>query len=306
MLLHISIICVQFQSSRRAHIIHLYFFMSLFLFFCKAQCLRLWYLLKELLVSGLFLGSTSGSLGLDGAQLGLDGRRVRVDLVCGLQVLDGGVFVLEADAGETTTVQSLGTVSVLGAGNGECRSGAADGVGPSFGLDAHKSAVVVEDEADGVERSLGGGGFVVEVRVFVEVADTLFVLFESEVEVARLEGLVAKVLAGGCDFEDLLGGQGLLVGREVVGEVFERVAGGIRLLDVGLESFFAGELAAVGDQGFFLGLVAGGRAEVLDLADDGLAVEDFTEDNVLAVEVGGGNGGEEELRAVGVWDVSWR
>lgn len=97
-----------------------------------------------------------------------------------------------------------------------------------------------------------------------------------------------------------------MIGGEVIGEVFEGVAGGIRLLDVGFEGFFAGELATVGDEGFLFGLVARSGAEVLDLADDGFAVEDFTEDDVLAVEVGGGNGGEKELGAVGVWDVSGR
>lgn len=164
------------------------------------------YLLKKLLISGLLLGSTSGSLGLDGAQLGLDGRGVWVDLVSCLEVLDGGIFVLEADAGETTAVQGLGAISVLGTWNGEGRGGAADGVGPSLSLDAHEGAVVVEDKADGIKRSLGGRRFVIEVRVFVEVADTFFVLFEGEVEVTGLERLVAKVLAGGCDLEDLLGG----------------------------------------------------------------------------------------------------
>jgi hypothetical protein len=42
------------------------------------------------------------------------------------------------------------------------------------------------------------------------------------------------------------------------------------------------------------------RAGVFDLADEGLAIEDLAEDDVLAVEMRSGDGGDEELRAVGV------
>lgn len=48
-----------------------------------------------------------------------------------------------------------------------------------------------------------------------------------------------------------------------------------------------------------MGLVAGGGLEVLDLAHDALAVDDLSEDDVLLVEVGGRDGGDEELGAVG-------
>lgn len=48
-----------------------------------------------------------------------------------------------------------------------------------------------------------------------------------------------------------------------------------------------------------MGLVAGDGAEVLNLSYDGLSGKNFAEYNVLVVEVGGGDGGYEELGAVG-------
>lgn len=59
------------------------------------------------------------------------------------------------------------------------------------------------------------------------------------------------------------------------------------------------EGAGGGDLDVGLGL-AGRRAEALNLLDEVLALGDLTEDNVLAVEPRGDNGGDEELRAVGV------
>lgn len=47
------------------------------------------------------------------------------------------------------------------------------------------------------------------------------------------------------------------------------------------------------------GLFAPG-ASIFDFADDVDAVDDFAEDDVLVVEKGGGDGGDEELAAVGV------
>lgn len=174
----------------------------------------------------------------------------------------------------------------------------ADGIVPGFELDAEQGGVVVEREAQGVEALLRGGGFVVQVGVFVEVAEALFVLFHAEGQFARFEGLVAKVLAVGGDGED---GLGVEVAVAVFGVVLVGVAHGVGLFDVGLLGVFAGELAAVGDEGFLGGFVAGFGFEVFDLPDDGFAVEDFAEYDVLSVEVGGGHGCDEELGAVGVW-----
>ena len=60
------------------------------------------------------------------------------------------------------------------------------------------------------------------------------------------------------------------------------------------------ELAALGDLDFLGRLIARALGHVLDLVDDLEALEDFAEDNVLAVEPGGDGSGNEELRAVGV------
>jgi hypothetical protein len=48
-------------------------------------------------------------------------------------------------------------------------------------------------------------------------------------------------------------------------------------------------------------LVAALCLEVLDLTDDALAVDDFTEHDVLLVQVRCVDGRDEELRAVGAW-----
>ena len=51
--------------------------------------------------------------------------------------------------------------------------------------------------------------------------------------------------------------------------------------------FRAAELSAVGYDYFFGGLIAGFSGEILDFADDRFAIQDFAEDYVLAIEVGG-------------------
>jgi hypothetical protein len=48
-------------------------------------------------------------------------------------------------------------------------------------------------------------------------------------------------------------------------------------------------------------LVAALTFEVLDVADDALAVDDSAEHNVLLVQMGSGDGRDEELRAIGPW-----
>ena len=61
------------------------------------------------------------------------------------------------------------------------------------------------------------------------------------------------------------------------------------------------ELAALSDLDCLGRLVARALGHVLDLVDDVEALEDLAEDNVLAIEPGGDGGGNEELRAVGVF-----
>lgn len=65
-------------------------------------------------------------------------------------------------------------------------------------------------------------------------------------------------------------------------------------------TFFNRKLSTVGDLDHLHGLVAGALGHVLDLVDDLVALEDFTEHNVAAIEPAGNDGGDKELGAVGV------
>jgi hypothetical protein len=60
------------------------------------------------------------------------------------------------------------------------------------------------------------------------------------------------------------------------------------------------KLAALGNLDSLDGSVRRSSLGVLDLLDNLVALEDFTEDDVLAIEPRGDNGGDEELGAVGV------
>ena len=84
----------------------------------------------------------------------------------------------------------------------------------------------------------------------------------------------------------------------VLREVFKGVAGCVRNFLSGFVVVFARELAAVDDGGIVEGLVAALGLEILNLADDALAVDDFAEDDVLVVKMGCRDRGDEELRAV--------
>lgn len=61
------------------------------------------------------------------------------------------------------------------------------------------------------------------------------------------------------------------------------------------------ELSALGNLDCLDRLVARALGDVLDLLDDVVALEDFTEDDVAAVEPAGDDGGDEEL---GAWSKS--
>jgi hypothetical protein len=60
------------------------------------------------------------------------------------------------------------------------------------------------------------------------------------------------------------------------------------------------ELPRLGNLDHLCGLVAGALGHVLDLVDDLVALENLAEYDVAPVEPAGDNGGDEELRAVGV------
>lgn len=276
---------------------------------CASNCVRLlnihirfcFPLVEKLLIRSLFLGHARSSLGLYGIEL-VDDEAIRGGELMGfVEILDGGILVLEANIGETAAVQGLGAIGVLDGADGEGGRGGARALGPVLELHVQQGAVVVEREPERLEGWFGGGGLVVQIWVLVEVAQALFVLCDAELEVAGLEGRVAEALAGGGDLEDLGGGQGLLLSGEVVGEVLKGVSGRVGLLEVGCEGFVAGELTAVGNESLLFRLVTGRGAQVFNLADDGFAAQDLAKDYVLVVEMGRGDGRDEELGAVCVY-----
>jgi hypothetical protein len=87
----------------------------------------------------------------------------------------------------------------------------------------------------------------------------------------------------------------------IFGEIFVSIASGIGCSLVSGLSLVACELAAVCYDDVFGGLVATLGGEVLDFADDGLAVQDFAENDMFPVEMGGWDRGDEELGAVGAY-----
>lgn len=216
--------------------------------------------------------------------------------MCLFKILQGFFLVLLAHVGEATSVESLCAVCRGDAVDGESGSGAADSIGPGLQLGVQESRVVVEREAQGIELDLAFRP-AVQFRLLVDVSQTLLILFETKGQVASLKGLVAEIFAVR---GNLVGGRGVRRRRAILGEIFVGVAEGIGLPDISAEGFVSGELATVGDDGVFRGSVAGLGADVFDLADDGFAVEDFTKDHVLAIQMRRGDSGDEELRAVGV------
>lgn len=258
---------------------------------------------EEFLKCSLLLRRSCGSLGFDrGKFLGNHGI-IGGQFDCLFEILESSLLVLGAYVSHTTTIQSLGTVGVRGTGDVESRGGVADSVVPGFELDAEQGRVVVQRESESVKALLGGGGFVVQVWVLVEVSEALFVLFYAYVEAAGLEGLISKVLAVSGDLEN---GLGVEFGIAVLGVILVGVAHGIRLLDIGFLSLLAGKLAAVGNEGLLDGLVTGLRLEVLDLANQRFSVQNFTKHDMLAVKVGSRDGGNEELGTIGIcpWLIS--
>lgn len=79
------------------------------------------------------------------------------------------------------------------------------------------------------------------------------------------------------------------------------ILGGIGF-DFFLDTFFWNwEGTALGDLDGDEWLVAVVLWDVLDLVDDFITLDDFTEDDVAAIEPAGDDSGDEELRSVGVW-----
>ena len=134
------------------------------------------------------------------------------------------------------------------------------------------------------------------LRVFVQVSQTLLVLGETEGNISLLESIGSSGLQVVDNLDNLESGNVLAL---VFGEVFVGVSSAVGDLLGGLCVFFASEFTTVDDNAFLVGLVVGAAGCVLDSANDALAAEDLSEDNVLSVKVGSGNGGDEELGPVG-------
>lgn len=83
----------------------------------------------------------------------------------------------------------------------------------------------------------------------------------------------------------------------VIGEILVRVTGSVRGLFIRIVVGLARKLTTV-DDGHIRGRLVGLRRHILDLAHHTLPVDHLSKNHVLAVEVGGRNGGDEELAAI--------
>lgn len=126
----------------------------------------------------------------------------------------------------------------------------------------------------------------------MQISQTLLVLGETESNVSLLESIGSSGLQVVDNLDNLESGDILTL---VFGEVFVGVSSAVGNLLGGLVIFLTSELTTVDNDAFLIGLVVGAAGCVLDCADDTLAAEDLSEDNVLSVKVGSGNGGDEEL-----------
>ncbi|KAI6763794.1 hypothetical protein HG530_007583 [Fusarium avenaceum] len=234
----------------------------------------------------------------DGVELAGDGAVVWSEVVGFGQIAQGSLLVLEANVGVTAAIECLCAIGVLNASDVKSSRGGAGSIVPGLKLDVEKGRVVVESEAQGLKLVLDGLGLILELRLLVDVAQSLLVLVEAKRVIARLESSVSVILACLCDLED---GKGIESVGAVLREVLVRVAEGIRLLHIGSEGGIASQLATVGNESLLGRTVAGLGGKVLNLADDGFSVQNLSEDDVLAIEVRGRHGGYEELRAVGVY-----
>jgi hypothetical protein len=132
--------------------------------------------------------------------------------------------------------------------------------------------------------------------VFVQISQTLLVLGKTESNISLLESIGSSGLQVVDNLDNLESGDVLAL---VLREVFVWVSSAVGNLLSGLCVFFTSEFTTVDDDAFLVGLVVGAAGCVLDGANDALAAKDLSEDNVLSVKVRSGNGGDEELGAVG-------
>ena len=160
-----------------------------------------------------------------------------------------------------------------------------------------KSAVGVESDSERSKCRAKLRWVVLKcLGVFVKISQTLLVLSQTECDISLLECVGSSGLEVVDDLDNLESRNVLAL---VLREVFVWVSSAVGDLLGGLCVFFTSEFTTVDDDAFLVGLVVGTAGCVLDGANDALAAKDLSEDNVLSVKVGSGNGGDEELGPVG-------
>lgn len=255
---------------------------------------------EELLGSGLVLGLPVLDGLLDLGDLVDDTGITRSQLLCLLQILQRSILLLQTLVGNSTAVVGLGLIGILSLGRiGDLKRicGPVLSLAELLELVAEQGRVGVQSESECLHLLAQLLGVIfLGLGELVQIAQTLLVLVETQVKITTLESSVAETLEVGSDLEAERCSKGLAL--VVLGEVFIWVACRILLALGRILVILAGKLAAVHDSHVLEGLV-GLSLHVFDLANHTLAVDDLAEHDVLAIEVGSGDGGNEELTAVG-------
>lgn len=258
------------------------------------------HLREELLGSSLLLGPTLLDGLLDLGNLVHNSSITRSKLLSLQQVLQSRVLLLQTLVGKSTTVVGLGLVGILGLSsisNLERIGSPVLGLPVFLKLVCEQGRVGVEGETQSLHlRTELLGVFVSRLGELVQVAQALLVLVKTEGEIAALESGVTEALDVGSDLESKRSSE--LLALVIVGEVLVGVTSDIRNALGRVVEVLTGELTTVHNSHILGGLVVR-CLHAFDLADNALAVNDLSENNVLAIEVGCGDGGDEELAAVG-------
>ena len=217
-----------------------------------------------------------------------------------LEVLESLFFLLHTGVGDGATVVGLGLVSVLGLSIGRnfnCVTSPSLTVPvlPQFAGEQGGVGVQSETKCPHLAIQLLGVLFT-RLRELVQITQALLVLIKAESDVTGFEGCITKVLELRRNLKAHWRTEFLAL--VIVGEILIRVAGGIRDLFVRIIVRLAGEFTTV-DNGYVRGRLVALGGYVLNLANHALSVDHFTKNHVLAIEMRGGDGRDEELAAIG-------
>lgn len=255
---------------------------------------------EELLGSGLVLGLPVLDGLLDLGDLIGDTGIARSQLLRLLQILQRGILLLQTLVSNSTAVVGLRLIGILSLGRiGDLKRicGPILSLAELLELVAEQGRVGVQGESECFHLLAQLLGVILfRVGELVQIAQTLLVLVETEVEITTLESSVAETLEVGSNLEAKRRSKRLAL--VVLSEVLVWVACRILLALGRVLVILARKLTAVHDSHVLEGLV-GLSLHVLDLANHTLAVDDLTEHDVLAIKVGSRDGGDEELTAVG-------